>query len=107
MAVPPLSDWKPRLAAKARLRWDKVDERYMLVFPEAALMLNPTAAEVLKLCDGQRSVADIVAGLDARFADADRAQIAEHVHELLTRIHERGLLETGLDGPSPREPEQA
>ena len=105
MAAPPLSDWKPRLAAKARLRWDKVDERYMLVFPEAALMLNPTAAEVLKLCDGQRSVADIIAGLDERFKDADRAQIADHVHELLTRIHARGLLETGLDDATPRESE--
>lgn len=98
--LPPLSDWRPYLAAKARLRWDKVDERYMLVFPEAALMLNAAAAEVLKLCDGKRSVSDIVAVLDEQFEDAERGHIEAHVRELLMRIHERGLLETGLEGES-------
>ena len=68
----------------------------MLVFPEAALMLNLTAAEVLKLCDGDRSVPDIIDTLHEKFADAKREQIDEHVVELLTRIHARGLLETGL-----------
>ena len=92
-----LANWKPRLASKARLRWDKVDKQYMLIFPEAALMLNQTAAEVLKLCDGKRNVSDIIDMLGEKFADAKGEQIEEHVGELLTRIHERGLLETGLE----------
>lgn len=33
-------DFRPRLASKARLRWDAVEKKHMLVFPEAALMLN-------------------------------------------------------------------
>ncbi len=91
-----LQTWQPRLASKARLRWDKVEKQYMMVFPEAALVLNQTAAEVLKLCDGDRSVPDIIDTLLEKFAEAKREQIEEHVVELLTRIHERGLLETGL-----------
>jgi len=72
----------------------------MLVFPEAALVLNQTAAEVLKLCDGDRSVPDIIDNLHEKFADPKREQIEEHVVELLTRIHDRGLLETGLETKS-------
>lgn len=69
----------------------------MLVFPEAALVLNQTAAEVLKLCDGDRSVTDIIDTLLEKFSETKREQIVEHVVELLTRIHNRGLLETGLE----------
>ena len=69
----------------------------MLVFPEAALVLNQTAAEVLKLCDGDRSVTDIIDTLLEKFTETKREQIEEHVVELLTRIHNRGLLETGLE----------
>ena len=92
-----LYSWQPRLASKARLRWDKVENQYMLVFPEAALVLNQTAAEVLKLCDGDRSVTDIIDTLLEKFSETKREQIVEHVVELLTRIHNRGLLETGLE----------
>ena len=72
----------------------------MLVFPEAALVLNQTAAEVLKLCDGDRSVTDIIDTLLEKFTETKREQIEEHVVELLTRIHNRGLLGTGLETES-------
>ena len=85
--------WRPRLASKARLRWDKIEKQHMLMFPEAALKLNETAAEVLKLCDGERTVPQIVDALVEKFAGADRAVIEDNVNQLLTRIRTRGLLE--------------
>lgn len=84
---------RPRLASKARLRWDKIEKQYMLMFPEAALKLNDTAAEVLKLCDGERTVAQIVDVLVEKFAGADRNMIEDNVNQLLSRIRTRGLLE--------------
>jgi pyrroloquinoline quinone biosynthesis protein D len=86
--------WQPRLSPKTRLQWDKVEKRYMLVFPEAALMLNETAAEILKLCDGQRTITQIVDLLAQQFTGADRTMMAQEVTELLTRLQTRGLLET-------------
>lgn len=86
--------WQPRLAAKARLRWDPVEKRHMLVFPEAALMLNDTAVAILKLCDGERTIEQIVDTLAQQFAGTDRTLIASEVTELLTRLQTRGLLET-------------
>ena len=85
--------WRPRLASKARLRWDKIEQQHMLMFPEAALKLNETAAEVLKLCDGERTVAQIVDVLVEKFSGADRNVIEDNLNQLLTRIRTRGLLE--------------
>jgi pyrroloquinoline quinone biosynthesis protein D len=87
------ASWRPRLSPKARLRWDEIEKRYMLVFPEAAMMLNETAPEILKLCDGQRTVTEIVDELSQRFPGADRRVIEEDVTGFLERIKARGLLE--------------
>ena len=54
---------RPRLVTGARLRYDEVREEHLLLFPEGAVRLNPTAAEVLELCDGERSLDDIVGAL--------------------------------------------
>jgi pyrroloquinoline quinone biosynthesis protein D len=74
---------KPRLAAKVRLKWDEVRQKPLLLFPEGVLVLNPTAHEVVALCDGQRTIAEIVKTLSEKFhsdtIDAD-------VKELLARL---------------------
>ena len=62
---------RPRLVTGARLRYDDVREEHVLLIPEGAVRLNPTAAEVLELCDGERSLDDIVGALSARYEGAD------------------------------------
>lgn len=79
----------PRLVTGARLRYDEVREEHLLLVPEGAVRLNPTAAEVLELCDGQRSVDEIVGVLTARY---DGADVADDVRELVDGMAERGLL---------------
>ena len=85
--------WRPRLSPKARLRWDNVEKRHLLVFPEAALLLNETAAEILTLCDGERTIEQLVDTLVQQFVGTDRTMIADEVTDLLTRLRTRGLLE--------------
>ena len=80
---------KPRLAPGVRMRWDEVRERSVLLFPEGALALNSTAADVLELCDGRRTVDDIAAVLAARYGSAD---VREDVAQLLLDIASRGLV---------------
>lgn len=80
---------RPQLARGVRLHWDVVRERHVLLFPEGALTLNPTAAEVMKLCDGDRSVADIVTTLSELYEGAD---VGSDVRELIGRIADRGLV---------------
>ena len=80
---------RPRLATGARLRYDEVREEHLLLIPEGAVRLNPTAAEVLELCDGERSIDDIVAALSARY---DGADLRDDVVELVDAMTEKGLV---------------
>ena len=63
----PLAGTVPRVAAKARLEWDEVRRRYVLLYPEGLVALNATAAEVLRLCDGELAVGQIVERLKQRY----------------------------------------
>jgi pyrroloquinoline quinone biosynthesis protein D len=80
---------RPRLVTGARLRYDEVREEHLLLIPEGAVRLNPTAAEVLELCDGERSLEDIVGALSARY---DGADVRDDVLELVDAMAQRGLV---------------
>ena len=80
---------RPRLADGARLQYDDVREEHLVLIPEGAVRLNETAAHVLELCDGQRSLGEIAATLSQRYAGAE---VADDVRELLERMGEHGLV---------------
>jgi pyrroloquinoline quinone biosynthesis protein D len=80
---------RPRLVTGARLRYDEVREEHLLLIPEGAVRLNPTAAEVLELCDGERSLDDIVATLSSRYEGVD---VRDDVLELVDAMAQRGLV---------------
>jgi pyrroloquinoline quinone biosynthesis protein D len=56
-----------RLAPHVRLTFDPVRERHMLLAPESVTVLGGSGATVLGLCDGERTVAEIVAELHRRY----------------------------------------
>jgi pyrroloquinoline quinone biosynthesis protein D len=63
---------RPRLAPHVRLTFDPARGRHVLLAPETVSVLNGTGAAILGLCDGERTVAEIVAelrGLYDRVAD--------------------------------------
>ena len=80
---------RPRLVTGARLRYDEVREEHLLLIPEGAVRLNPTAAQVLELCDGERSLDDIVGALSARYEGAD---VRDDVLELVDAMTQKGLV---------------
>ncbi|HZP42312.1 MAG TPA: pyrroloquinoline quinone biosynthesis peptide chaperone PqqD [Candidatus Binatia bacterium] len=85
---------RPRLAAKVRLRADPRGDAHLLLWPEHGLALNATALDVVRLCDGARSVDAIVATLACRHPADARAAIARDVVAFLDRLAARGLLVT-------------
>ena len=80
---------RPRLVTGARLRYDEVREEHLLLIPEGAVRLNPTAAEVLELCDGERSLDDIASALSERY---DGADVHDDVRELVDGLAAKGLV---------------
>ncbi len=53
-----LSD-RPRIARRARLRFDARTQQHLLLSPERALVLNRTAASIVCCCTGGNTVAQI------------------------------------------------
>ena len=85
--------WRPRLASRARLKFDPIAKQEMLLFPEAALALNETGAAIVRLCDGAHSIDGIVDQLSKKYGDADRDALMREVVEFLDTIRTRGLLQ--------------
>jgi pyrroloquinoline quinone biosynthesis protein D len=79
----------PRLHPKARLQWDEVRQRVVLLYPEGLVALNATGAEILKLCDGTRSVTAVAATLRERYG---AAEIEGDVTQLLDALAAKGLV---------------
>ena len=75
-------DTKPKLAKRVRMRFDKVRGGFVMMLPETAVLLGDTSAEILELCDGKRTVAEIVETLQARYPEADlEADVLEFLRE--------------------------
>ena len=87
------TDTRPRIASKARLRFDRQSERYLLLYPERGLVLSPTAADVVRLCTGEHTVATIVERLAEKYADQPREVIEREVLDFLGAMADRGLVE--------------
>ena len=81
-----------------RLTDDPVRGVAALLYPEGVLLLNDTAAAVVRRCDGHRGVAAIVADLVGCYDGVDAAS----VHALVGDLVDRRLLAIGdVCGPRP------
>ena len=61
------SESKPRIGPGFRLQWEPAQERHVLLYPEGMVQLNGSAGEIMKRCDGESSMAAIVADLEQAF----------------------------------------
>ncbi len=86
-------DMRPRLAGKARVRFDRKAERYMLLYPEKGLVLNDTAAAIVKLCTGEHTVQSIIDTLAAAYGAQPREAIEREVLSFLGAMADRALVE--------------
>ena len=74
---------RPRLAPHVRLTFDPARQRHVLLAPEAVSVLNGTGAAILGLCDGQRTVADIVADLHEQYNHVDEDEVQHFLDRLV------------------------
>lgn len=62
------TDSRPRVGRGFRLQWEQVQGCHVLLYPEGMVKLNGSAGEIMKRCDGEKRVADIVAELETTFS---------------------------------------
>ncbi|CAA9464726.1 MAG: hypothetical protein AVDCRST_MAG02-2922 [uncultured Rubrobacteraceae bacterium] len=91
MSTTVLSTNRPRLARQVRLQWDPVRKQQVLLAPEGVLVLNQTGATILGLCDGERTVVEIVEDLRGRYSHV----AGDEVREFLARLVTKRLVELG------------
>jgi pyrroloquinoline quinone biosynthesis protein D len=90
-AVTLSSDSVPRLWRLARLDYDPIRQRPVLLYPEGAVLLNDTGAAILELCNGSHTVGQIVTILTERY----HSDVSADVTEYLDRMAERELVRAG------------
>jgi pyrroloquinoline quinone biosynthesis protein D len=66
--TPPGIDTRPRVGTGFRLQWEPAQNSHVLLYPEGMVKLNESGGEIMKRCDGERSVAVIVSELEQAFS---------------------------------------
>ena len=64
---------KPRVSKQFRLQWEEAQQSWVLLYPEGMVKLNASAGEIMKRCDGEATVQEIVSDLERSFATAGLA----------------------------------
>ncbi|HTW68429.1 MAG TPA: pyrroloquinoline quinone biosynthesis peptide chaperone PqqD [Acetobacteraceae bacterium] len=82
---------RPRLAPGVRLHFDRVRNAWVLLGPERVIETEGPASEILRRCDGSRTIAQIVDELAAIY-NADRTEIAGDVKEMLSELLAKRML---------------
>jgi len=93
-------DDRPALAGKTRVRRDPITGDPLVLYPEGVLRLNRSGAAIVALCDGRRSVPQIVAELSEKFRPGSREmgaeigpdEITDDVGTFLEALDTKGLL---------------
>jgi pyrroloquinoline quinone biosynthesis protein D len=76
---------RPRLAPHVRLAYDQARQQHVLLAPETVTLLNGTGAAVLELCDGERTVAEILAELRGRYDRVADDEVRRFLSGLLAK----------------------
>lgn len=76
---------RPRLAPHVRLTYDQARQRHVLLTPETVTLLNGTGAAILELCDGERTLAGIVARLGDRYGHVPGHEVRAFLTEMVAR----------------------
>ena len=77
------------------MQWEAAQDCHVLLYPEGMVKLNESAHEILLRCDGQRTVAAIVADLQREFPGAE---LEQQVRQFLQQAYSSGWI--GLEALS-------
>jgi len=84
------ADSRPALGRGFRMQWEPAQKAHVLLYPEGMVKLNGSAGEIMKRCDGVRTVAEIVSDLESTFATTG---LEKDVQAFVTMALEKRWLE--------------
>jgi pyrroloquinoline quinone biosynthesis protein D len=84
---------RPEINPLFLFRWEDTQDSYVLLYPEGVVKLNETAGEILKRCDGQRTVAALIDELKQLFTEAPE-RVESGVRKFLEVSYAKGWIRT-------------
>jgi len=87
----PLPSSQPRLAAGCR--WSTNAGKPVVLYPEGMIRLEGTGENILKLCDGVRTVQEIVTELSQKYGAADPQKITQDVSTFLETLQRKRIVD--------------
>ena len=81
----------PQLHPRFIMRWEESQDAHVILYPEGLIKLDPSAAEILKRCDGTRTDSDIVDDLALAYPD-QREAIAQGTASFLAVARDKGWI---------------
>ena len=90
----PLQSGKPKLIRNCRLSESNLpNEAPTLVMPEGAIRLKGTGAEIVGLCDGSRSLGEILKLLKSKYPSANAGELERDTLDFLNQLREKRVLD--------------
>jgi pyrroloquinoline quinone biosynthesis protein D len=80
MAINP--DFTISFSPLHRLQWEEAQQKDVILYPEGMVELNQSSAEILKLCDGEHTNAQIISELENKFATSGLEKDITHFLEI-------------------------
>lgn len=75
-----------RIAPTFRFQWEPAQNAHVLLYPEGMVKLNESASEILKRCNGSRTIDQIIADLKTEFPGTNLdADVMKFLHGALER----------------------
>ena len=62
---------KPVIRSGFRLQWEVAQNAHVLLYPEGMVKLNSSAGEILRRCDGERTLKEIIEDLQRTYGAID------------------------------------
>lgn len=81
---------RPAIGRGFRLQWEEAQNAFVLLYPEGMVKLNASAGEILKRCQGDHTIAEIVADLEQTF---EANNLSEDVMAFIAMALEKKWLE--------------
>ena len=73
--------------------WGTQGDERVVLFPEGMIRVQGTGQRILELCDGQRTVGEIVTTLTADYSGADLVKIREDVGSFLEALQKKRIVD--------------
>lgn len=72
-----------------RLQFEQAQQAWVLLYPEGMVTLNPSAAEILRRCDGRFTQEELIADIESAF---QQSGIGSEISNFIGEARRRGWL---------------